>query len=74
MRRRARRILGKLPIANRGDHMRSRAVIEYTYASYRTLERAEAALDDMFSAGEVSPAELVGIVRRDGMWRIILRA
>lgn len=46
--------------------------IWYVYATYKSRERAEAALEDMFAAGEVSPGEFPKIEKSGARWAIKL--
>ena len=46
---------------------------QFQYASYRTRERAEAALEDMFASGEIHETEHPRIVRKaNGFFAIMI--
>ena len=46
----------------------------YHYASYRSLERAQAALEDCFASGDILPGELPRIERQStgGLIRFVI--
>jgi hypothetical protein len=49
-------------------------MICYTYATYSTYAKAEAALEDMFATGDVTASEFHDIRRINKRWHILLRA
>jgi hypothetical protein len=71
-----RRTKGKDKMPYR-KHMATYRVIPecatFAYARYVSRQRAEAALEDMFAEGTVSPCEFSHIAKVGGMWNIFLK-
>ena len=46
----------------------------FVYARFKTEMRAYEALEEMYADGEISPCELFGIAKANGIWEIRLKA